>query len=71
MSNADAQINRVPAAPIENIIVAAVRDRLKLSADGVGLKRSDPIADVDLIATYIASPRQDQNFCGRRRADFR
>src|SRR5262249_2118210 len=49
-----APINRVPAAPIERLIIAAVRKHLELNAEKVGPNGPDPIAAADLIATHIA-----------------
>jgi len=49
-----APINRVPAAPIEKLIMAAVRDHLKLNAKKGSPNGPDLIADVDLTATRIA-----------------
>src|SRR3974390_3240565 len=43
-----AQINRVPAAHIEKLIISAVRNHLKLRAEKVGPKEPDPIVDEDL-----------------------
>jgi site-specific DNA recombinase len=48
-----APINRVPAMPIEKLIIAAVRNHLKLNAKKVGPNGPDLIADVDLTATRI------------------
>ena len=49
-----AQINRVPAAHIEKLIIAAVRNHLEPSAEKIGPGRPDPIAEMDLIATHIS-----------------
>jgi DNA invertase Pin-like site-specific DNA recombinase len=49
-----APINRVPAAPIEKLIIAAVRNHLKLNAEKVGPNGPDLIVEVDLTATRIA-----------------
>jgi site-specific DNA recombinase len=49
-----AHINRVPATHIEKLVIAALRNRLGLSAEKVAPKGPDPIADVDLIATHVA-----------------
>src|SRR5262249_5972664 len=49
-----APINRVPAASIEKLIIAAVRNRFERNAKKAGPKGPDPIADADLIATHIA-----------------
>jgi hypothetical protein len=56
-----AQINRVPAAHIEKVIIAAVRSHLEPSAEKICPKKSDPIADEDLIATHIARVDVKQN----------
>jgi len=48
------QINRVPAAHIEKLIVAAVRNHLEPGAEKICPRGSDPIADADLIATHIS-----------------
>jgi site-specific DNA recombinase len=49
-----AKINRVPAAEVERLIVAAARKRLDLSVEKGGPGRPEPITDADLIATHIA-----------------
>src|SRR3974377_1426786 len=49
-----AQINRVPAAHIEKLIIAAVRHHLEPSAEKIGPGRPDPIAEMDLMATHIS-----------------
>src|SRR5262249_25642136 len=56
-----APINHVPAAPIEKLIIAAVRNRLELNAEKLGPNGPDPIADADLIATHVTrvEVRQD------------
>ena len=55
------EINRVPAALIEKLIIAAVRSHLELNAEKVGSSGRDPIADVDLIATHITRVDVKQN----------
>ena len=48
-----AKINRVPAAEVERLIIAAVRKHLEVRAERMVPERPNPIADVDLIATHI------------------
>jgi site-specific DNA recombinase len=43
----------VPAAPIEKLIFAAVRNHLERNAKKAGPNGPDPIADADLIATHV------------------
>ena len=49
-----APINRVPAALIEKLIIAAVRDYFAPKKEKQGSQGPDPIADADLIAAHIA-----------------
>jgi hypothetical protein len=49
-----APINRVPAALIEKLIIAAVRDYFAPKKEKRDSQGPDPIADTDLIATHIA-----------------
>src|SRR5262245_27445985 len=56
-----AQINRVPAAHIEKLIIAAVRNHLEPKKEKRGSKGPNPIADVDLTATHIARVDVKQN----------
>jgi DNA invertase Pin-like site-specific DNA recombinase len=48
-----AKINRVPAAEVDRLIIAAVRKHLEVRAERVAPEGSNPITDVDLIATHI------------------
>jgi site-specific DNA recombinase len=48
-----AKINRVPAAEVDRLIIAAVRKHLEVRAERVVPEGSNPITDVDLIATHI------------------
>jgi site-specific DNA recombinase len=48
-----AKINRVPAAEVERLIIAAVRKHFEVRAERVVPEGPNPITDVDLIATHI------------------
>ena len=48
-----AKVNRVPAAEVDRLIIAAVRKHLEVRAERVVPEGSNPITDVDLIATHI------------------
>jgi hypothetical protein len=49
-----ALMNRVPAAPIEKLIITAVRNHLEPKKEEGGSQGPDPATDADFIAAYVA-----------------